>query len=184
LHKQQKQGDKLANILVIDDSKIMRFNIRKVLEELGHTIIAEGVNTFECVKHVERSKNEIDMVFLDIIMPRAQGYLDGIDAIKHIRAIDANMPILVLTCDAKQQTVVSAIKEGASDYILKPISLEKVKSSIEYVQRLRSNIGGKEFAKTQNVADDIKTQNADNQAQSMQSPKESQNTSQDAKDTK
>jgi len=175
LHKQQKQGDKLANILVIDDSKIMRFNIRKVLEELGHTIIAEGVNTFECVKHVERSKNEIDMVFLDIIMPRAQGYLDGIDAIKHIRAIDANMPILVLTCDAKQQTVVSAIKEGASDYILKPISLEKVKSSIEYVQRLRSNTMGKNSAKTQN---------ADNQAQSMQSPKESQNTSQDAKDTK
>ncbi len=177
----------MANILVIDDSKIMRFNIRKVLEELGHTIIAEGVNTFECVKHVERSKNEIDMVFLDIIMPRAQGYLDGIDAIKHIRAIDANMPILVLTCDAKQQTVVNAIKEGASDYILKPISLEKVKSSMEYVQRLRANIRGKEFGKTQIVADGAKTQNADNQAQNIQEPqdaKEPQKTSQDAKDTK
>jgi two-component system chemotaxis response regulator CheY len=129
----------LAKILIIDDSKIMRLNLRKLLEKLGHKIIAEGTNTFECIKHLERSKDDIDIVILDIIMPRAQGYSDGIDAIKHIKKIDDSMPILVLTCDASQQTVLKAIKEGANEYLLKPISLKKLEQSIEYVESLSND---------------------------------------------
>lgn len=144
----------------------MRLNIRRILEDLGHTVIAEGTNTFECVKHMERSGKDIDIVLLDIIMPRAQGYIDGVDAIEHIKKMDHDMPIIVLTCDAKQQTVLNAIKAGATDYVLKPVSAQKIQDSIDYISKYVNISRSKEAPQAQDESE--QEQNEDTQSQTTQ----------------
>jgi len=118
----------MAKVLIVDDASIMRLHIRKILEELGHLVIAEAESGFEAVKLYKSLKP--DFVTMDITMPMTNGINDGIEAVVKIKEIDANAKIIMITSHGEQDKVIKAIKAGANNYILKPLQLEKFKDVI------------------------------------------------------
>jgi two-component system chemotaxis response regulator CheY len=119
----------MAKVLIVDDAKIMRANVRKMLEKLGHEIVGEAENGFQSIGLYE--DNNPDFVTMDITMPEIQGIKDGIDAVVEIRKIDYKAKIIMVTSHGEQDKVIKAIQAGASNYILKPLKIEKLEEVIE-----------------------------------------------------
>jgi len=117
----------MANVLIVDDAKIMRINIKGVLEKLGHKVVGEAGTGHEGVEIYKKCKP--DFVTMDITMPEENGIKDGIDAVEKIKEFDKNALVVMVTSHGEEQKVRQAIKRGARNYILKPINpplLEKV----------------------------------------------------------
>ncbi|MDX1452154.1 MAG: response regulator [Oleiphilaceae bacterium] len=115
------------NIMVVDDSPITIKKMRKLLEDLGHTVVQScntGKEAVECYAEVKP-----DLVTMDITMPD----MDGITATKQIIAQDASALIMMVTSHGQQAMVLDAIKAGAKGYLLKPIKLENLRDSLNKV---------------------------------------------------
>lgn len=108
-------------ILVVDDSATMRSSITFFLEENGYeTVIAEdGVDGLK-----KLSDNEVKMIITDINMPN----MNGIEFIGHVRK-DAKykfLPIIVLTTESQEDMLNKGRAAGATGWIVKPFSNEKM----------------------------------------------------------
>jgi two-component system nitrogen regulation response regulator NtrX len=117
-------GRRDVNILIIDDEEGIRFSLRGILED-------EGYHVFEAESGElglqELEKEAIDLVFLDIWLPG----IDGPHVLEKIKATHSNLPVLMISGHATIEHAVQAIKQGAHDFIEKPLSLEKVLISVE-----------------------------------------------------
>lgn len=117
----------MANVLVVDDSTIMRRNLSAILTNAGHTIVAEAPNGELGVKEYKKLKP--DLVTMDITMP----ILDGINAVKQIMAVDPEAQIIMISSLDQKFMVLTALQNGARHYIIKPFSPEKVIKVIDDV---------------------------------------------------
>jgi len=133
MEEEQQIEEKMANILVVDDAKIMRMNLGKMLTELGHNVIAEAKDGNEAITLYKKHQEEIDIVTMDITMPAKNDITDGIEALKVIKKIDPNANIIMLTSHGENKLVMKAIANGAKGYILKPVTKESIKESIEKI---------------------------------------------------
>lgn len=118
-------------ILVVDDEYKMQEILKKFFTTCGYNIICAS-NVREAIGKF--SQNNIDLVITDLKMP---GKEDGISLIKKIHIEDPFCPIVVITAYGNIPTSVSAMKEGAYDYIVKPFDLDEFKIVIE--RALKSN---------------------------------------------
>ncbi len=117
----------MLNILIVDDSMIIRRNIRKIFEEVGDKIVAEAKNGIEACSQY---KNTLpDLVTMDITMPD----MDGITAVKKIIEEYPNAKIVMITSHGQENMVIDAVKAGAKGYILKPLSKDKILESVESI---------------------------------------------------
>jgi len=117
----------MLNILVVDDSLIMRRNIIKMIESLGHKVIGEAKDGQEAIEFYRKLKP--DLVTMDITMPR----MDGLNAVKELKRIDKNAKIIMVTSHGQEEMVIDAIRSGASGYLLKPVKINKLTDSIRKV---------------------------------------------------
>ena len=117
----------MATALVVDDAKIMRANVKKMLEKLGYDVV-EAENGAEAIKKYE--KHNPNFVTMDITMPEFGGIKDGIDAVEEIIKIDPKAKIIMVTSHGEQEKVIRAIKAGAMNYILKPVKFEKLEEVV------------------------------------------------------
>ena len=114
----------MLNILVVDDSLIIRKNVRKYITSLGHNVIGEAQNSAQAIDICKNLKP--DLITMDITMPD----MDGITAVKKIREFDKDVNIIMVTSHGQEEMIVSSLKAGAKGYILKPVSEEKLAKSI------------------------------------------------------
>jgi two-component system, chemotaxis family, chemotaxis protein CheY len=112
------------NIMIVDDSTIMRRNVRAVMEALGHTIVCECKSGDEALEQYEVVNP--DMVTMDISMP----ILNGIKATKCIIKKYPDASIVMITSHGQETMVLEAIKAGAKGYLLKPVLIEKAQETI------------------------------------------------------
>ncbi|WP_425262784.1 response regulator [Paenibacillus thermotolerans] len=117
----------MATVLIVDDSILMRRNLRMLLTEAGHQVVAEAANGIEAYK--EYAKLLPDIVTMDITMP----VMSGIDAVKKIIASYPQASIIMISALDQRSMVFEAIQNGAKHYILKPITAEKVLHTINQV---------------------------------------------------
>lgn len=110
-----------ANILIVDDTMIMRESLRRVLATLGYENVIQAENGREAVKQVEDENNNIDLIFLDIVMP----IMDGRAALKRIRETNKTVPVVMLTSVADKDSIIECSKLGMTSYVLKPINAEE-----------------------------------------------------------
>ncbi len=110
--------DKSANILVVDDTFIMRESLRRILAGMGYDNVIQAENGREAVKAVEDVSRRIDVVFLDIVMP----IMDGKTALKKIRETNKTVSVVMLTSVADKDSIIECSKLGMTSYILKPIN--------------------------------------------------------------
>ncbi len=113
-----------STILIIDDDSEIRYSLDRVLSQAGYQIIeaASGEEGIEIVR-----KQSPSIIFLDIRM----GGMTGIEALQHLRSIDRQVPIILMTAFGTTQTAIEAMKFGAFDYVMKPFDPEKVISLAE-----------------------------------------------------
>ncbi len=112
------------NILVADDEQSMREFLDIMLKKEGYDVSLAS-NGEEVLKRID--KDIYDLVLLDIRMPK----LDGISALKKIKAISPETIVIIITAYASADTAIKAMKEGAYDYITKPFRVEEIKLIIK-----------------------------------------------------
>lgn len=117
----------MANILIVDDSMVMRRNLRAILTKAGHNILAEASNGNQ--GYLEYKKNMPDLVTMDITMPG----MDGIAAVKKIIDEFPDAKIVMISALDQRSMVFEALENGAKHYIIKPITIEKVVTVVNEV---------------------------------------------------
>lgn len=117
----------MLNVVVVDDSLIMRRNISRMLTEFGHKIVAEAINGLEAIRCCENYTP--DLITMDITMPD----MDGITAVKEIRKINKYVKIIMITSHGQENMVKDAIRAGASGYLLKPIAEDKFFQTLDKI---------------------------------------------------
>ena len=117
----------MAKVLICDDSAFMRMMLRKILQDNGHEIIAEGSDGEEAIKLYRELQPEITT--MDITMTK----MDGIEAVRHICAEDPQALIVMVTAIGQRAVINDALEAGASDFILKPFEPLQVQATINKV---------------------------------------------------
>ncbi len=126
----QPTGTSRIRVLVVDDHVIVRRGIRAVLElEPDIELVGEAGNGVAAVAQAQALQP--DVILMDLVMPN----MDGVEAIRRIKAQRPEVRILVLSTFAGEETVLSAIKAGASGYQLKDSSPETLVEAIRASQR-------------------------------------------------
>lgn len=111
-------------ILVVDDDMRNIFALTKVLKEQGMEIV-KAENGLKALEALEKHP-DVSMILMDVMMPE----MDGLEATRRIRAMHhyKDLPILILTAKAMKEDRKKCIDAGASDYISKPIELDRLLS--------------------------------------------------------
>lgn len=112
------------NVLLAEDELALGTIIKESLESRNFTVFLceNGEIAFDTFK-----KNKIDVVVLDVMMPKK----DGFTVATEIRQINTEIPILFLTAKSQTKDVVTGFKIGGNDYIKKPFSMEELIVRIE-----------------------------------------------------
>lgn len=118
------------NILIVDDSRLIRRAISNMAAECGYKPL-EASNGAECLVQLEKNKDNIALIMLDWNMP----VMDGYKVLVKIRAkkMYNHIPIIMATADGIPKDVVKAIKAGANSYLVKPFTPQVVKERITEV---------------------------------------------------
>ena len=120
----------IIRVYVTDDHHIVRRGIKQLLEtEAGIEVIGEATNGREAVTDMDKLKP--DIVLMDLVMP----VMDGIEAIRQIKAGHPSIQILVLTSFATDDKVFPAIKAGALGYLIKDTGPEELVQAIRQVHQ-------------------------------------------------
>jgi DNA-binding NarL/FixJ family response regulator len=109
-------------ILIVDDSAVMRKNLKSILSRAGYEVVAEANNGEEAVRAY--ALHSPDLVTMDVTMP----VLNGIEAVKRIVAADSKAKIVVVSAFDQRSMLFEAMENGASHYIIKPITADKLLS--------------------------------------------------------
>ena len=120
--------------LIVDDFSTMRRIVRNLLKELGYTHADEAEDGVVALNKLKQE--QFDFVVTDWNMPN----MTGIDLLKAIRQ-DPNLkqlPVLLITAEARKENIIEAAQAGASGYIVKPFSAEVLN---EKVDKIFSRIG-------------------------------------------
>ncbi|HOV15057.1 MAG TPA: sigma-54 dependent transcriptional regulator [Spirochaetota bacterium] len=108
-----------ANILIVDDEKNIREGLGIALRRDGHNVFLAGDGS-EALKIIK--KEDIDLVITDLKMPN----LDGDSLMKTVLKEFNNVPVIILTGHGTVETAVQAMRDGAYDFLTKPINLDKL----------------------------------------------------------
>ena len=121
--------DQHMKILTVDDFSTMRRIIRNILRQIGYSNIAEAENGGAALNTLQTQ--DIDFVISDWNMPG----MSGLELLQAIRA-DATLhelPVLLLTAEADQGTVVEAMRLGVNGYIFKPFTPRTLEENLDAI---------------------------------------------------
>ncbi len=114
----------MKKLLVVDDEHDICDFVRNFFQERGYTVLTAS-NGEDALIAIKAEKP--DLVLLDIKM----NGMDGIAALKHIRDIDKNVKVVMVTALEEQERMDEACRLGACEYITKPLGLDQLEKTIE-----------------------------------------------------
>ncbi len=137
-----------SRVLIVEDDPTQR----RILEELIRRFGFEPVPVDGALKGLETLRSSsggmIELVVLDLAMPG----MDGLEFLEKLQGVRGDLPVIVQTAQGSIETVIKAMRAGADDFVVKPVSPERLKVSIqnllkvnaltEEVRRLNKKVGG------------------------------------------
>jgi len=114
-------------ILIVDDAEFMRVMLREICQDMGLEVVGEAGDGAQAVA-IYRELSP-DLVLLDITMPG----MDGTDALQEILDHDQDAQVVMITALGQKEQVLTAIKTGARDFIIKPFDQERVTETLERI---------------------------------------------------
>lgn len=115
----------MVRVMIVDDAAFMRMMLRRMIEGAGFEVVAEAENGEVAVNKYKEYNP--DLVTMDITMPE----MDGLTAVKKIRALDPSATIIMCSAMGQQGMVIDAIQSGAKDFIVKPFQQDRVIETIK-----------------------------------------------------
>ena len=123
----------MHKVLVVDDDKVLQQSVKQALE-FHHFKVEVADNGKEAVAAVYRDK--YDLVVMDVNMPE----MDGLEALVEIKKHDPSIIVLILTAYSNVSDAVKAVKEGAFNYLEKPITSDNLVALIKRALKARSMV--------------------------------------------
>jgi nitrogen regulation protein NR(I) len=114
----------MAKLLVIDDEESVRYSFRYVYEGDNVEVLTAGTAAEGWQQLCE---HQPDVVLLDLQLPDRS----GLELYQDIRALDAKRPVIFITAHGTADTAIEAMKQGAFDYLVKPVNLEDLSQVLE-----------------------------------------------------
>ena len=137
-----------SRILIVEDDPAQRRILEELVKRLGFDASAAdgGIKGIEVLNGPQGGS--IELVILDLMMPG----MDGLEFLEKLQGIRGDLPVIVQTAQGSIETVIKAMRAGADDFVVKPVSPERLKISIqnllkvnaltEEVKRLNKKVGG------------------------------------------
>ena len=126
INERPPEGEKLDGtkyrVLVVDDSMFVAKQLTQILSSDGYEIVATAQDGKEGVDKYKELCPNVDLVTMDITMPR----MDGITALEQIIAFDKNAKVVMVSALGKEELVKKSLLSGAKNYIVKPLDRKKV----------------------------------------------------------
>lgn len=122
----------MGHILIIDDEAALRQTLARILQQAGFevTTAQDGEQGLSFIQ-----TTSFDLIFMDLRMPG----IAGMDALKLIHASYPNLPVILFTAQPDLNSAVEALRNGATDYLLKPLKpqavIDRARSVLENQQR-------------------------------------------------
>ena len=113
-----------AKILIVDDERVHRFMLRSLFAEWGWDA-EEADDGSTAVAAVEQGP--YDVILMDVRMTT----MDGMEALKRIHALNPAIPVVIMTAYSSVDSAVAAIKQGAHDYLTKPLDFDRLRTTLE-----------------------------------------------------
>ncbi len=113
-----------ANILIVDDERVHRFMLHSLFSEWGWEA-EEADDGATAVAVVEQGS--FDAILMDVRMTT----MDGMEALKRIHTINPAIPVIIMTAFSSVDSAVAAMKQGAHDYLTKPLDFERLRTTLE-----------------------------------------------------
>lgn len=114
-------------IMIVDDAAFMRMMLKNILVKGGYEVCDEAQDGVQAVEKFVQSNP--DLTIMDITMPN----MDGIEALKRIKSVNANAKVIMCSAMGQEAMVVEAIKSGAMDFIVKPFQGDRLLAAIARV---------------------------------------------------
>lgn len=113
-------------VITVDDSSTMRRIIKNTLNKIGFSDILEAVNGVEGLEVL--ANNKVDLIVTDWNMPE----MDGLTFVKTLRAKEEfrDVPILMVTTEAAKEDILTALRSGVNNYVVKPFTPETLQEKI------------------------------------------------------
>lgn len=112
-----------ARVLVVDDDPKIRWVLRQGLED-GIFSICDAEDGLSAIEVFEKERP--DLILMDVKMPG----MDGLEAMKRIKELDEDVPVVILSAYPDAKIIVQAMKNGAVDFLIKPFDIDMVKMVI------------------------------------------------------
>ena len=116
------------SVLVVDDDPQMRFALKESIGRMGYEVVLSE-NGEEAVGKLREPGREFSLVVTDMRMPR----MDGFSLLREIRRDVSALPVLVITGFGTVETAVEMMKEGATDFLVKPFPFERLKKTVDSI---------------------------------------------------
>src|ERR1700690_2846994 len=115
-----------ASILIADDDAVARRLVENMVQKCGYETIVVDSGDAAIAALTAPDAKAIDAVLLDLVMPG----LDGMGVLAKIREAGLNVPVIVQTAHGGIDNVVSAMRAGAQDFVVKPVGIERLQVSL------------------------------------------------------
>lgn len=121
--------NKNMKILIVDDFSTMRRIMKTLLSELGYINIDDADDGKTALQKLR--SGDFDFLITDLYMPG----MHGIELLKAVRADEnlAELPVMLVTAEAKREQILLAVREGANGYIIKPFNAIILQEKIEQI---------------------------------------------------
>jgi two-component system chemotaxis response regulator CheY len=116
-----------GRVLVVDDEPVVRTIVRLILEKDGYDVL-EAENGEAAIEALNAGENRLvlDVVICDIRMPR----INGVQAIEYFQEEFPHVPVIVLTAYPETKMAVAFMRNGVTDYLIKPVDAQKLRDAV------------------------------------------------------
>ncbi|MBK67176.1 MAG: DNA-binding response regulator [Rickettsiales bacterium] len=123
------------HILVTDDDERIRTLLFKYFQKNGF-IVSLAHDAFEAWELIE--KIDFDICIFDVMMPEREGFKNGFDLVKKLRAKEFETPILMLTAKGESEERIEGLESGADDYLSKPFEPKELLLRVQSILKRSS----------------------------------------------
>ena len=117
----------MLRVLVVDDDQGLRLSVRTALVASQRFEVEEAFDGVNALEKIKASEKKFDVVILDVDMPR----LNGLETLKQIKEMDPGTIVIIMTAHATLNDAIQAVKDGAYNYLAKPVSSEDLLNLID-----------------------------------------------------
>jgi DNA-binding NarL/FixJ family response regulator len=117
-------GTPVVRLMLADDHRMLREGLRRSMTEQGFNVVGEAADGAQAVELAHRLLP--DVILMDVTMPE----LDGVGATREIRAALPSVRVVMLTMHADEDVLASAIRAGASGYLVKDCSIREIADAV------------------------------------------------------